>query len=179
MRGGVAGGVAHGGANALLPAALRGAGGQRRQSQSAAQPEASGWRHHGVRRAAHCVPAAAAHRPGPTNARGRRWARRTRSLPGREWGSGWLEGSLGLLSSLASLWLPACLSVSPTTLRPCPCSPILQVCSLVVLQTVLSGPPCVRPCPCLSSPQPVPCGGGCSLPTQSCVSARMQEEVSP
>lgn len=52
---------------------------------ASAHLEPSGWRHHGVRRAAFCVPDPAACAPVP---RACSWPRRTHALPGCEWGVG-------------------------------------------------------------------------------------------
>lgn len=63
---------------------------RRPEPGAAAEPEPSGWRHHGVRGVAHRVPdpAARARAPATPCARAGRRARRTRALPGREWGAG-------------------------------------------------------------------------------------------
>lgn len=63
---------------------------RRPEPGAAAQPEPSGWRRYGVRGAAHRVPdpAARARAPAVPRARACRRARRTRALPGREWGAG-------------------------------------------------------------------------------------------
>lgn len=149
--GGAAGGGAPGprrrrgaGRRASPKSAAAAEGRARSRSRAGGERVASGWRRHGVRGAAHRVPDPAARARAPAAP----CARRTRALPGREWGAGrglsgpgvslspqCLSRSLSSLSlRLAGLSVCCCLSL-PLSLRlsrsvfPCRCVCLsLQVC---------------------------------------------------
>lgn len=67
----------------------------RPEPRASAPLEPSGWRRHGVRGAAHCVPDPAARAPDPAPPHAGHRVRGTRALPGCEWGAGGGVGSPG------------------------------------------------------------------------------------
>lgn len=112
----------------------------RPESGASAHLEPSGWRHHGVRRAAFCVPDPAACAPVP---RACSWPRRTHALPGCEWGVGrgrQLTGPGVVSGSVPTGRMSPCVPLGSLslTVSPCPrCFVSLTVSGSVSLQVCL------------------------------------------